>query len=301
MAATYYSTRTGVLSLGTVGSSANDYGASLTGQVLTLQPASQTKPGIVTAGAQTFGGAKTFASTISASNLSGTNTGDITLAAIGSSANANGASLSNQVLTLQPASASFGGVVTTGTQTFAGAKTFSGEVTINSAAYSWVLGQVIAPQTNVMPSAVVTSGWNAIGHGGSPDPGAATVTDATTDVTDPVGGSRAIKIVLPATSGTGWVLAGHGASVSGKYECSVWLRTASGTATVWLETTPDGVTIRSVQCNVTTTWTRFILPADTSLSGTNYWQLGVDLRDGTQTGQGAQTIYAWGAWYNLKA
>lgn len=59
-------------------------------------------------------------------NLSGTNTGDVTLGAVGSSANANGASLSGQVLTLQPASASFPGVVTTGTQTIAGAKTVTG-------------------------------------------------------------------------------------------------------------------------------------------------------------------------------
>lgn len=51
------------------------------------------------------------------------------LASIGSSANANGASISSGVLTLQPASASFGGVVTTGTQTFAGNKTFSGSLT----------------------------------------------------------------------------------------------------------------------------------------------------------------------------
>lgn len=65
---------------------------------------------------------------ITGSNLSGTNTGDITLAAIGSSPNANAASLSGQVLNLQPASSGFGGVVTVGTQTFAGAKTFSTSV-----------------------------------------------------------------------------------------------------------------------------------------------------------------------------
>jgi hypothetical protein len=45
------------------------------------------------------------------------------LAAIGSSPNANGATISGSTLNLEPASASFGGVVTTGTQTFAGAKT----------------------------------------------------------------------------------------------------------------------------------------------------------------------------------
>jgi hypothetical protein len=49
----------------------------------------------------------------------------ISLAAIGITPNANGASLVGSLLNLQPANASFGGVVTTGTQTFAGDKTFS--------------------------------------------------------------------------------------------------------------------------------------------------------------------------------
>ena len=53
------------------------------------------------------------------------NTGVTTLAAIGATANANGATISGSTLNLQPASASFGGVMTTGTQTIAGAKTFS--------------------------------------------------------------------------------------------------------------------------------------------------------------------------------
>jgi len=82
----------------------------------------------------------TVSGTMSASNFSGsssgTNTGDITLAAIGSSPNANAASLSGQVLNLQPASASFGGVVTTGTQTFAGDKTFTGNTLIAQATAS---------------------------------------------------------------------------------------------------------------------------------------------------------------------
>lgn len=50
--------------------------------------------------------------TIAGSNLSGTNTGDITLSAVGASPNANSASLSGQALTLQPFSSSFPGVVT---------------------------------------------------------------------------------------------------------------------------------------------------------------------------------------------
>ena len=51
--------------------------------------------------------------------------GSVTLSPIGAVPNANAATLTGSVLNLQPASASFGGVVTTGDQTFAGAKTFS--------------------------------------------------------------------------------------------------------------------------------------------------------------------------------
>jgi hypothetical protein len=56
----------------------------------------------------------------------------VTLSAIGSTPNANGATLTGQVLNLQPASASYGGVVSTGTQTFAGQKTFIDAVILNS-------------------------------------------------------------------------------------------------------------------------------------------------------------------------
>ncbi|MBP6054234.1 MAG: hypothetical protein KA527_01230 [Cytophagaceae bacterium] len=57
--------------------------------------------------------------------------GVTTMAAIGSTANANGASISGSTLTLQPANASFGGVVTTAAQTFAGAKTFDANIVSN--------------------------------------------------------------------------------------------------------------------------------------------------------------------------
>ncbi len=67
--------------------------------------------------------------TISASNLSGTNTGDITIGTFGSSPTAKGASLSSQVLTLQPADSSNPGLVSTSAQTFTGVKTFSSAIT----------------------------------------------------------------------------------------------------------------------------------------------------------------------------
>ena len=86
--------------------------------------ASATTRGVVSIGVQTFAGAKTFTGAISASNLSGTNSGDVTLAAIGAVPNANGASLSTQVLTLQPADSTFGGVLTAIAQSILGLKTF---------------------------------------------------------------------------------------------------------------------------------------------------------------------------------
>ena len=69
----------------------------------------------------------TVSGAMSASNFSGsssgTNTGDITLTAFGSTPNADGASLSGQALTLQPADGTHPGGVSTTTQTFAGSKT----------------------------------------------------------------------------------------------------------------------------------------------------------------------------------
>lgn len=53
----------------------------------------------------------------------------VTLATVGSSPNGNAASLSNQQLTLQPADGTNPGVLTAGTQTIGGAKTFSDPVT----------------------------------------------------------------------------------------------------------------------------------------------------------------------------
>lgn len=53
-----------------------------------------------------------------------------TLATIGAVPNANAGTISGSTLNLQPADGSFGGVVTTTTQTFAGRKTFNGYITI---------------------------------------------------------------------------------------------------------------------------------------------------------------------------
>lgn len=74
---------TGDVTLASVGSTPSANGASLSGQILTLQPADSSNPGIITAGTQTIAGNKTFSGTLAASNLSGTNTGNQTITLTG--------------------------------------------------------------------------------------------------------------------------------------------------------------------------------------------------------------------------
>lgn len=88
-----------------------------------------------------------------------TDAGVTTMAAIGSVSNANGASISTTTLTLQPANASFGGVVTTATQTFAGEKTFNNTTASSSTTTGAVIiggGVGIAGAINVGSTATIT-------------------------------------------------------------------------------------------------------------------------------------------------
>lgn len=153
-------TNTGDLTLAAIGATPNANGMTLTGQALNLEPASASFGGIVTTGAQTFAGAKTFSGaasftgastglavtndatiggtlvvtgTIGGLNLSGTNTGDVTIGAFGSAPDAKGITISSQVITLQPADATHPGAITTGAQSIAGAKTWTGAAVFSSA------------------------------------------------------------------------------------------------------------------------------------------------------------------------
>lgn len=91
----------------------------------------------------TNAGAGTFTGAIAASNFSGsssgTNTGDVTLTAVGSTPSANGASLSGQALTLQPADGTHPGVLTEVAQTIGGVKTFSSAPIFSSVSASQAL------------------------------------------------------------------------------------------------------------------------------------------------------------------
>ena len=78
------------------------------------------------------------------------NSGAVTsLTAIGSTPNANGGSIASNALTLQPASNAFGGVVTTGTQSFGGIKTFQATSTVFDSGTLTADTFVIQPSTAV--------------------------------------------------------------------------------------------------------------------------------------------------------
>lgn len=102
---TIASTSAGDVTLAAFGSTPNANAASLTGQALALQPASASFPGGVSTGTQSFAGDKTFTGIIAASNLSGTNTGDVTIGT------ASGLSLTGQALSLGLASAGVTGAL----------------------------------------------------------------------------------------------------------------------------------------------------------------------------------------------
>lgn len=113
-------------SLAVVGTTPNANAMTLNGSTLNLEAASASFPGVVTTGAQTFAGVKTFQNGVSGGSIVNA------LGTIGSSANANGGSISGNTLTLQPASTSFGGVMTTSAQSFSGRKDFTGGLGCNS-------------------------------------------------------------------------------------------------------------------------------------------------------------------------
>lgn len=86
--------------------------------------------------------------------------GVTTMAAIGSSPNANGASISGTTLNLEPANASFGGVVTTGTQTFTGIKSITGTLTVTNSNNTNTLSGITSGTFPAVYAQNTTSGNN---------------------------------------------------------------------------------------------------------------------------------------------
>lgn len=140
--------------------------------------------------------------TASASNLSGTNTGDVTLTAVGAAPSANGATLSGQALTLQPADATHPGVVTTGAQTIAGAKTFSSTIVGD------ISGNAATVTTNANLTGVITSVGNATSIAAQTGTGSTFVVQTSPTLTTPnigaaSGSSLSVSGQLTSTVATG--------------------------------------------------------------------------------------------------
>lgn len=116
---------------------------------------------IVTSGGLGVAGAINAGGMILGSNLSGSNSGDVTLTAVGSSPNADAASLSGQALTIQPSDGTHPGVNTTSAQTYAGVKTFSSAPNFSSLTASLPLQ--LDGSKNVTSAAIDLSGSEATG------------------------------------------------------------------------------------------------------------------------------------------
>jgi hypothetical protein len=115
----------------------------------------------------------TVGGTITATNFSGSNTGDVTFGAVGSIPNAAAASVAaGQVITLQPASATQPGLITAGTQNLAGNKNLAGTLTVQGQIESTTGGVKFPDATTATTAAVggwivvsnVTSGAGAISN-----------------------------------------------------------------------------------------------------------------------------------------
>ena len=117
----------------------------------------------------------------------------------------------------------------------------------------------------------------------------------------PSGVLNADRIVFPAVSGAGaFSLAVQFFSQFAGivHTASIYLRGLIGGEKVWWSWTPNGSTYARKECILTTAWQRFDFTY-TSTAGNNFIQLGVDLRDASQSAQLAQTIFAWGAQLEL--
>lgn len=113
----------------------------------------------------------------------------------------------------------------------------------------------------------------------------------------------ASRVAIPAVSGAsnyGFVDQAFTATAA-VYTISVWLRGNAGGEQVWLMLLSPTITYYRLSVVLTTAWQRFSLVTGALTAGTAYFQIGTDLRDGSQAATPAQTIYAWGGQLELGA
>lgn len=133
-----------------------------------------------------------------------------------------------------------------------------------------------------------------LANGGSPDPGA--ITRTSNVAVSPDGTTTADQLDIPAVSGAGYsvVYAAPRLSTASNYNHSLYVRGVSGSGTIYLMSTPGAPSYNSAACNFTSTsWTRCTLTS-TETAANWYTEIGVDLRDPTQSAKGAQSVLIWG-------
>lgn len=111
---------------------------------------------------------------------------------------------------------------------------------------------------------------------------------------DPAGNLTASQIVYPAVSAAGaWSQISQNFSVSTSFNCSFYvdLQGAVGGEVVYIMFVGPDFAWHSTRCVLTTSWQRFVVTASAS-AGTNFFQIGTDLRDSAQSATSAQTIFA---------
>ncbi len=149
----------------------------------------------------------------------------------------------------------------------------------------------------VVRSEELNSSWTVSNGGGAT---AIAITTNSTDVAAPDGSYTAEKLVIPAVTGAGAdysTLYQLHVATAAAYSYSLWLRTLTGTAEVYISTEPAaGYATYNTRCQVTTTWTRCKVEGPTLTAANWYFRIGtILLAPSAETATAAATVYAWGA------
>ena len=110
----------------------------------------------------------------------------------------------------------------------------------------------------------------------------------------PDGTVTAASVAYPAVSAAGnYSTLFQSITVTAQqYAWSVWLKGTVGGEQLYVAVL--GATAARSRVTLTTQWQRFTLITSTATAGSGFFEIGCDLRDGSQTAIAAQTIYVWG-------
>lgn len=120
------------------------------------------------------------------------------------------------------------------------------------------------------------------------------VTNGSTDVTAP-DGTNPTKLVMSACSGAGnfQIVSQTFTGTAATYAFSLWARTLSGSCSTYLQQETNASVYARNLIAVTPAWQQFQVTETQAAAAGDVFQVGTDLRDGSQTSTSACTIYVW--------